>query len=144
MQPILGGLGTTLAFLLLNIEIADYFSPVGSTLTFQFSGSFGRDMSYSITWALFALALLIHGIVKNNFASRCAALGLLSVTVLKLFLHDLAELAQLYRIAAFIGVAVIAMAGSPTSSVKRAANAERDIEASAASDSNVHLRVGPR
>ncbi len=112
MQPILGGLGTTLAFLLLNIEIADYFSPVGSTLTFQFSGSFGRDMSYSITWALFALALLIHGILKNNFASRCAALGLLSVTVLKLFLHDLAELAQLYRIAAFIGVAVIAMMAS--------------------------------
>jgi hypothetical protein len=112
MQPILGGLGTTLAFLLLNIEIADYFSPVGSTLTFQFSGSFGRDMSYSITWALFALALLLHGIMKNNFASRCAALGLLSVTVLKLFLHDLAELAQLYRIAAFIGVAVIAMMAS--------------------------------
>jgi uncharacterized membrane protein len=29
-----------------------------------------------------------------------------------LFLHDLAELAQLYRIAAFIGVAVIAMMAS--------------------------------
>jgi len=111
-QPILGGLGTALAFLLLNIEIADYFSPVGSTLTFQFSGSFGRDMSYSITWALFALALLLHGIMKNNLASRLAALGLLSVTVLKLFLHDLAELAQLYRIAAFIAVAVIAMMAS--------------------------------
>ena len=38
--PILAGLGTVLAFLLVNIEIADYFSAPGSTLTFQFSGNF--------------------------------------------------------------------------------------------------------
>ena len=111
-QPLLGGLGTTLAFLLLNIEIADFFSPVGSTLTFQFSGSFGRDMTYSIAWALFALVLLLNGIVKNNQPSRYAAMGLLSATVLKLFFHDLAELDQLYRIAAFVGVAVIAILAS--------------------------------
>ena len=57
--PILAGLGTVLAFLLLNIEIADYFSQPGSTLTFQFSGDFARDMTYSIAWALFALVLLV-------------------------------------------------------------------------------------
>ena len=34
------------------------------------------------------------------------------MTLLKLFLHDLAQLAQLYRIGAFIGVAVIAMLAS--------------------------------
>jgi len=39
-----------------------------------------------------------------------AALGLLSVTLLKLFFHDLAHLNQLYRIGAFFGVAVIAIA----------------------------------
>ena len=33
--PWLNGMGAVLAFLLLNIEIADYFS-TGSTLTFQF------------------------------------------------------------------------------------------------------------
>src|SRR5207249_6877770 len=50
-------------FLLLNIEIADYFSrPDAAALTFQFSGNFARDMSYSIAWALFALLLLIIGI----------------------------------------------------------------------------------
>jgi uncharacterized membrane protein len=32
--------------------------------------------------------------------------------LLKLFLHDLAQLAQLYRIGAFLGVAVIAMLAS--------------------------------
>jgi uncharacterized membrane protein len=110
--PILGGLGTWLTFLLLNIEIADYFSAGGSTLTFQFSGNFARDMTYSIAWALFALGLLVYGILKNIAVARYAAMGLLCVTLLKLFFHDLARLGQLYRIGAFVGVAVIAMLAS--------------------------------
>ncbi|HEY3763094.1 MAG TPA: DUF2339 domain-containing protein [Verrucomicrobiae bacterium] len=111
-QPILAALGTILAFLLLNIEIADFFSEPGSTLTFQFSGNFARDMTYSIAWALFALALLVYGILKNIPAARYSAMGLLCVTLIKLFLHDLAQLGQLYRIGAFIGVAIIAMLAS--------------------------------
>jgi len=112
VPPILAGLGTVLAFLLLNIEIADYFSAPGSTLTFQFSGDFARDMTYSIAWALFALVLLVAGILKKIPAARYAAMALLCVTLLKLFFHDLARLGQLYRIGAFIGVAVIAMLAS--------------------------------
>ena len=111
-QAILGALGTVLAFLLLNIEIADYFSAPGSTLTFQFSGNFARDMTYSIAWGLFALGLLVAGIAKRLPAARYAAMALLCVTLLKLFFHDLARLGPLYRIGAFIGVAVIAMLAS--------------------------------
>ena len=110
--PILTSLGTVLAFLLVNIEIADYFSAPGSTLTFQFSGNFGRDMTYSIAWAVFALVLLVVGIARRARTPRYAGLGLLGVTILKLFFHDLASLDQLYRIGAFVGVAVIAMLGS--------------------------------
>ena len=79
-----------LAFLLVNIEIADYFSALGSTLTFQFSGDFARDMTYSIAWAVFALVLLVVGIAKRVRTTRYAGLGLLGVTILKLFFHDLA------------------------------------------------------
>ena len=110
--PILAGCGTVLAFLLLNIEIADYFSEPGSTLTFELGGNFARDMTYSIGWALFALRLLIYGIRKKVPAARYPAMGLLSVTLMKLFFHDLAQLGQLYRIGALIGVAVIAMLAS--------------------------------
>jgi uncharacterized membrane protein len=110
--PLLAGLGTVLAFLLLNIEIADYFSAPGSTLTFQFRGNFARDMTYSIAWALFALGLLVIGIARKLPAARYAALGLLSVTLLKLFFHDLAKLSELYRIGAVFGVAVIAILAS--------------------------------
>ncbi|HZA38565.1 MAG TPA: DUF2339 domain-containing protein [Candidatus Baltobacteraceae bacterium] len=112
-QPLLYALGTILAFLLLNIEIADYFNRTGmATLTFQFSGNFARDMSYSIAWALFALLLLVIGIRKTVRPVRYASLGLLGVTILKLFLHDLSQLDQLYRIAAFVVVAIIAIFAS--------------------------------
>ena len=112
LPPLLAALGTVLAFLLLNIEIADYFSAAGSTLTFQFSGNFARDMSYSIAWGLFALALLVIGILKKISAARYAAMALLCVTLLKLFFHDLTRLGPLYRIGAVGGVAVIAMLAS--------------------------------
>jgi uncharacterized membrane protein len=110
--PILIGLGAVLAFLLVNIEIADYFSEPGSTLTFQFSGSFARDMTYSIAWSVFALILLVSGIARRIRPPRYAGLGLLGVTILKLFFHDLANLDQLYRIGAFVAVAAIAMLAS--------------------------------
>lgn len=110
--PILIGLGTVLAFLLVNIEIADYFSEPRSTLTFQFSGSFARDMTYSIAWSVFALVLLVSGIARRIRPPRYAGLGLLGVTILKLFFHDLASLDQLYRIGAFVAVAAIAMLAS--------------------------------
>jgi len=113
IRPLLYTLGTILAFLLLNIEIADYFSRSGmATLTFQFSGNFARDMSYSIAWAMFALVLLIIGIRRTARPVRYASLGLLGVTILKLFLHDLSQLDQLYRIAAFVVVAIIAILAS--------------------------------
>lgn len=110
--PWLQTLAGLLLFLLVNIEIADYFSHGSYTLTFEFSGNFARDMSYTIAWALFAFALLIVGIWKRARGARYAALALLGLTVLKLFLHDLAQLPQLYRIGAFMGVAVISILAS--------------------------------
>ncbi|MEP6821024.1 MAG: DUF2339 domain-containing protein, partial [Chthoniobacterales bacterium] len=104
-------LGAILSFLLLNIEIADYFS-VGPTLTFSFEGNFARDMSYSIAWALFAFALLLVGMRQKTKWVRYTGMGLLLVTLAKLFLHDFANLGQLYRIGAFIGVAIILIVAS--------------------------------
>ena len=115
---ILCTLGTVLAFLLMNIEIADAFTPAGANVTFRFVGNLSSDMllkrhmTYSIAWGLFALTLLVLGIAKRIPAPRYAAIGLLSVTMLKLFFYDLATLDQLYRIGALIGVAVIATVAS--------------------------------
>ncbi|HXG48699.1 MAG TPA: DUF2339 domain-containing protein, partial [Methylomirabilota bacterium] len=110
---LLNTLGTLLAFLLVNIEIADYFTPPGqAVLAFQFSGDFARDMTYTIAWALFALGLVVAGMRWHLKSARYAGLALLGVTLLKLFFHDLGRLAQLYRIGALAAVAVIAILAS--------------------------------
>ena len=112
-RPWLCGMGAVLAFLLINIEIADYFSEPGTrTLTFRFGGNFPRDMAYSIAWALFSLVLLIVGISRKTPGVRYAGLGLLGVTLIKLFFHDLRSLDQLYRVGALVVVAVIAIVAS--------------------------------
>ncbi|HEV7238188.1 MAG TPA: DUF2339 domain-containing protein [Thermoanaerobaculia bacterium] len=98
--------GTLLLFFLLNIEIADYFS-TGSTLTFNFlSSSLAQDLTYTIGWAVFAIAMLIAGIALHSRPSRVAAIALLVVTIFKCFLHDLGRLGGLYRIASFLGLAL--------------------------------------
>lgn len=106
-------LGGVLIFLLLNIEIADAFTPAGErSITFDFDGSFGRDMTYTIAWALYALVLLMLGIWQRNAPTRYAGIGLLAAALLKLFLHDLANIESIYRIGALMVVAVIALAAS--------------------------------
>ena len=69
-------------------------------------------MTYTIAWALFALALLLLSIWKHTRAGRYAALALLSVALLKLFFHDLARLDALYRVGALLAVAVVAIVAS--------------------------------
>lgn len=109
--PLLYSLGTVLAFFLLNIEIADYFS-TGATLTFKFSGNVARDMTYSLAWGLFAFVLLAIGFKKRIAGARRAGMALMSVTLLKLFFHDLWHLGGLYRIGALIGLAAVLILAS--------------------------------
>ena len=112
-QPFLRASAALLLFLLLNIEIADYFTSVGDrSLVFQFSGNFARDMSYTIAWGVFALGLVTVGIVWKSQGSRYSGLALLGITLLKLFFHDLGQLPQLYRIGALAGVAIAAILAS--------------------------------
>jgi uncharacterized membrane protein len=106
IRPLLYSLSAVLVFLLLNIEIADFFS-TGKSLTFEFGRSFGQDLTYSLAWALFGLAVLLVGIRVSSRGARSAALILIAVTTLKLFFYDLWSLGQLYRVAAFVGLAVV-------------------------------------
>jgi uncharacterized membrane protein len=113
LRAVFNGLGGALLFLLWNIEIADAFTPEGSrSIAFEFSGNFGRDMTYSIAWGLFALALLGMGFAMRTPATRYVGIGLLAATLLKLFLHDLASIGSGYRIGALMAVALIALAAS--------------------------------
>ena len=113
-RVVLWSLGGVLLFALLNIEIADAFTPAGARFTtIDFSGmNLGRDMTYSIAWGLFSLGLLAMGFWKGSKHARYAAVALLVVTLLKVFIHDLAAIQNIFRIGALVGVAVIAFIAS--------------------------------
>jgi uncharacterized membrane protein len=105
-RPFANACGAILLFLLVNIEIADFYS-TGPTLTLNFlSSSLAQDLTYTIGWALFAVAMLVAGLVLHSRAARIAAIFLLLVTVLKCFLHDLARLGGLYRVASLLGLTI--------------------------------------
>jgi uncharacterized membrane protein len=105
LSTLLAAAGVVLLFLVLNIEIADFYA-TGPTITFNFTATLAQDLSYTLGWAIFAVALLASGIALANRPARVAAIALLTVTVLKAFLHDLGRLGGLYRVGSFVGLAV--------------------------------------
>jgi uncharacterized membrane protein len=71
-----------------------------------------RVVGLSIYWSVFAVALLLAGILKGRAVLRGLGLFLLGVTILKVFFIDLAGLDQLYRIIGFIVLGVLVLLGS--------------------------------
>jgi hypothetical protein len=105
LSDILPGGGAILLFLLLNIEIADFYS-TGRALTFNFSAGLAQDLTYTLGWGMFAISMLVIGISRRSRVTRIASLALLVVTVVKAFLHDLWRLGGLYRVGSFVGLAI--------------------------------------
>ena len=109
---LLRGAAGVLFFVLVNVEIADFYS-TGEALRFRLSGGgLGEDMTYSLAWGVFAIVLLALGITKSSRATRAAALLVLLLTIGKVFLHDLWDLGALYRVGSILGLAVALLAVS--------------------------------
>jgi uncharacterized membrane protein len=102
LLPAAGGI---LLFLLLNIEIADFYS-TGPTISFRFGATLSQDLTYTIGWLAFGMLLLAAGLYGENRPARIAAVALIAATTIKCFLYDLASLEGLYRVASFVGLAL--------------------------------------
>jgi uncharacterized membrane protein len=105
VPPLLYSCGTVLLFWLLNIEIADFYA-TGPSITFRFGVTLAQDLTYTIGWLAFGMAMLATGIVTHSRAARIASLALIVVTTVKCFLYDLRLLGGLYRVGAFVGLAI--------------------------------------
>jgi uncharacterized membrane protein len=66
----------------------------------------------SIVWSVVGLAVLIVGLKRRLPMLRSAALVWLMVTVAKVFLYDLSTLTSLYRVASFIVLGLLLLAGA--------------------------------
>ena len=65
------------------------------------------QLAYSIGWLFFAIGLMVVGIKWDTIQVRWAAITLLVGTSVKIFTLDLWKLGQLYRVGAFVGLAVV-------------------------------------
>lgn len=104
-----GAVGCGLAAILvvfawINLTIVDAFSE-GGRLVLSWEREPARDLTLSLAWAIYALALLGLGLRRRSSALRWLSLVFLLLTIAKVFLHDLGALEDLYRVASLVGLA---------------------------------------
>jgi uncharacterized membrane protein len=104
-SSILSAGAVVLLFLLLNIEIADFYA-TGPTIMFRFGATVSQDLTYTIGWLAFGMALLAACIYLHSRFGRVASLVLIALTTFKCFLYDLSSLEGLYRVGSFVGLAM--------------------------------------
>lgn len=66
-----------------------------------------KNACLSVVWTVYALALLVFGIMKKSTLARKFAMILFSITVAKAFLYDTASLDNLYRFISFMVLGVL-------------------------------------
>jgi uncharacterized membrane protein len=66
-----------------------------------------QQLALSVFWCGYALVGMLVGFWRRARAARLFALGLLYVSVFKVFLYDLRYLEQPYRIISFFGLGLI-------------------------------------
>ena len=74
-------------------------------MTISFERLPAKDLTTSISWAIFAVTLLAIGMKLSSRALRWVSLGFMIVTIGKVFLFDLGELKDLYRVMSLLGLA---------------------------------------
>jgi uncharacterized membrane protein len=92
-----------LLFLVLTIEV--------SALCYDHARQ-ARFAAISVLWTLFSIALILLGFVYQQARMRLVALGLFGVTVLKVFLWDMANVSTPFRIVSFVVLGLMLMGAS--------------------------------
>jgi uncharacterized membrane protein len=98
-------------FVWINLTIFDAFS-AGRAIEFTMERLPARDLTLSAAWAVFALGLLAVAFRTNTQALRWTSLAFLLLTIGKVFLYDLGELVDLFRVASLVGLALSLLAVS--------------------------------
>jgi uncharacterized membrane protein len=89
------------AWALITLEVRQAFH--GSRLVPGETGS-AELYSYSAAWIVLGVALLVGGLVTRSLTLRWASLVVMLAAVLKVFLWDLSELRDLYRVFSLLGL----------------------------------------
>jgi uncharacterized membrane protein len=111
-------LANLMALVVLSSEIHAYFdhravhAGLGGGRQAPASAGLAGPLALSVTWALYAVALIAAGIRRGYAPARYLAIALFGVTIAKLLLHDIAGLDRFNRMLAVLGVGVLLLVGS--------------------------------
>jgi uncharacterized membrane protein len=97
------GLFGLMLFLAMNLEVAAFFGQYVPVARFA---------SISVLWAIFATSLMILGFVRNQELLRGCSILLYAVTILKVFLRDMANVDTPYRILSFLVLGLLLVGAS--------------------------------
>ena len=97
------GVFATLLFGVLTIEVSAYFSARAPQARFA---------AVSVLWTLFSLALMLLGFRYQQARLRLVSLGLFGVTILKVFLADMAKVSTPFRIVSFVVLGLMLIGAS--------------------------------
>ena len=112
-EALVPGLGAVvIGFVWINLSILDIFASPDEYLTFFAERHQERDLAQSISWAVYALVLLVCGVWMKISGLRWTSLALFLMTIAKVFLYDLGELEGMNRVGSLAGLAISLIAVS--------------------------------
>jgi hypothetical protein len=99
-----------LPILIVSANALSLFALSSEVLTYVSSG-YGKSMGLTLLWATYGLLLVVVGIMGKWPWVRLGGLALVAVSILKLFIVDTFTLHSGYRVAAYITLGVLLLAG---------------------------------
>ncbi|MCP4613132.1 MAG: DUF2339 domain-containing protein [Planctomycetes bacterium] len=103
------GIGTVLLFILLSVETYLYFL---GRIADPERARWVAQMSLSVVWGVYAIAVLAAGFWRKVRSLRLSALGLFGLTALKLVIIDMAKVEEVYRIVSFLVLGILMIGAS--------------------------------
>lgn len=101
VSHVAGFTGLALAFLYTTLEVRRAFR--GPYLA-SGTASDGETYAYSIAWILFAVATLVVGLARRRVVIRHAAMAVLVLAIVKVFVFDMSALQGILRAVSFLGL----------------------------------------
>jgi uncharacterized membrane protein len=70
-------------------------------------GHLARELTVSVTWGIYATALIVVGLRYRYAPIRYFAMAVFAVTIVKVFAGDMAQLERIYRVSSVIGLGIL-------------------------------------